>query len=740
MVKGDDNLSLIQRIKILVTNFIVVYIAYFLASGRLLPTGGLESVWLFSALAMWFLTLLSAPWFVPPRDAFVNAISAGVILVTIDLTSVAQFQQELNIIRWAAYAYCTVVVSISLFTLFQYDRDNRSKIGKFTFRITGILGGGEALYTPPALISIVGTYQQNLALAAWLIFLWVLFVVGRPVQRIMYAWRQWRVEGDERETTPTVGTIDRIDHPNIIRVRLSRTDGWKSKALYVAAMPDGGQRFVFALFTQMQGVEVIGTGLCIAPLQEYIDLPTGYVCASHDAEKAAEFIENMSGTKDAELVGFTVENSSIGLIRFEVAASSGLAEGNVVFAKIDGADVFYQILDAETAEESFDQNPRGTHIVRAAQLGNYSAERGFTKFPWLPTMNTPLFAALNRDFPEAKISEGEFEIGKVPSTNIGVIASIDDLVEYHTAILGITGTGKTELALDVVREAASNDVKVFCVDFTGEYRHRLNELNPELPGPTEMEAVDLEEKIYAVETGQYGGQAQKPALKRITDDLSGSTAAQVDAFLRDDEKHLAIFELAEIANTKASLRLTEMYLSSIMDWAKKHRRARKIMIVLEEAHTIIPETFGSGFDRDTQWVVSRIGQIALQGRKYGVGLVVITQRTALVSKTILSQCNTFFTHSLIDQTSLGFLESVYSSQHVRLIPNLGRYEFLAFGKAIRAERPIVLKSEFDQNKKDASDGMRQYLDVDQSQVEGDKSTAPQRMADFAEMADPDDYF
>ena len=121
--------------------------------------------------------------------------------------------------------------------------------------------------------------------------------------------------------------------------------------------------------------------------------------------------------------------------------------------------------------------------------------------------------------------------------------------------------------------------------------------------------------------------------------------------------NLALFELPEITNTKATLRLTELYLSTIMAWAREHRRARQVMIVLEEAHTIVPETFSSGFDSDTQWVVSRIGQIALQGRKYGVGLLVVTQRTALVSKTILSQCNTFFTHSLIDQTSLNFLES-----------------------------------------------------------------------------------
>jgi len=160
------------------------------------------------------------------------------------------------------------------------------------------------------------------------------------------------------------------------------------------------------------------------------------------------------------------------------------------------------------------------------------------------------------------------------------------------------------------------------------------------------------------------------------------TIAQIESFLTSDTERLAIFELAEIANSKATLRLTELYLSAIMDLARKHRKARRILIALEEAHTIIPEVFGAGFDYDTQWVVSRIGQIALQGRKFGVGLLVISQRTALVSKTILSQCNTFLTHSLIDQTSLNFLESVYSAQHTKTIPNLRFLEFLAFGKAI----------------------------------------------------------
>jgi DNA helicase HerA-like ATPase len=320
-------------------------------------------------------------------------------------------------------------------------------------------------------------------------------------------------------------------------------------------------------------------------------------------------------------------------------------------------------------------------------------------------MNTPVFWAKARDFPAAILKPDEFVIGSVPSTNIGVSANIDDLVQFHTAILGVTGTGKTELALDIVREAVKNDFKVFCVDFTGEYKARLNDLNPLFPAPTPAQITDLEYKLFAVETTPFGAPAEKAALKTSLTQIRSSVETQVSGFLTGGER-LAILELTEISNTKATLRITEQYLSTIMAWARKHRQARKVLIVLEEAHTIIPETFSSGFDGDTQWVVSRIGQIALQGRKYGVGLLVISQRTALVSKTILSQCNTFLTHSLIDQTSLTFLESVYSAQHVRSIPNLGRFEFLAAGKAIKAERPILLGRPFDQAKKDASDALR----------------------------------
>ncbi len=693
----------------LLINLAIFWVAFGFATGRPLPTGGLESVWLLSAAALWLLTLLSSPWFLPPRDSLANAIGVVTILVTIDLTPATQFHWQLEAIRWAGVVYGLAIVVLSLAALFLHDKSPKAPSAKLTYRLVGIFGVGEILYTIPAVISIAGAYQSFFVASACLTVLWVFFIIARPVDRVIQAIVQWRAESALPRDSETVGSIARIDHPNIVRVRLNAPSKWEAGSLHVASLADGDQRYVIALFSQTQGLETIGTGLCVATLQDPIPAQAGEVVASREAARVGEFIENLSGSKDAELIGFVVENSNIAGIRFEIANTASLEEGEVVFARMEGRDVFYQILDAETTEESFDQNPRGTQIVRAAQLGCYDPIDGFTKYPWLPAMNTPLFSVSGRQFPVAKLSDREFMLGKVPSTSIEMPANIDDIVEYHTAILGVTGTGKTELALEIVREAVARGVKVFCVDFTGDYRKRLHDLNPVFLGPTADQATALETALFDADTGAYGAGAEKKVLKSQIDALRADTDTQVKAFLEAKDNNLVIFELAEITNTKATLRLTELYLSQIMAWARAHRRVRQIQLVLEEAHTIIPEAFGSGFDHDTQWVVGRIGQIALQGRKYGVGLLVITQRTALVSKTILSQCNTFFTHSLIDQTSLNFLESVYSSQHTRLIPNLPNLHFLAFGKGIRAQRPIMLAKQFDPTKKAASDALRGSL-------------------------------
>ena len=93
---------------------------------------------------------------------------------------------------------------------------------------------------------------------------------------------------------------------------------------------------------------------------------------------------------------------------------------------------------------------------------------------------------------------------------------------------------------------------------------------------------------------------------------------------------------------------------------------------------------------DSKAIVNKIGQIALQGRKYGVGIIVIAQRTANVSKTVLTQCNTIIAFQAFDETSFNFLGNYIGKDFVQALPNLPQYHAIVTGKAVKANIPMII--------------------------------------------------
>ena len=75
---------------------------------------------------------------------------------------------------------------------------------------------------------------------------------------------------------------------------------------------------------------------------------------------------------------------------------------------------------------------------------------------------------------------------------------------------------------------------------------------------------------------------------------------------------------------------------SVQQWTSMEKR-HPIALFCDEAHLYVPERQSSiGTDRISIEIFERI---AKEGRKYGVGLVVISQRPSEVNRTVLSQCN-----------------------------------------------------------------------------------------------------
>ncbi len=723
-----DNLKQKSRVGVFVANTVLAIIVFVVATGTLSPFGTEQGLWLLAAVTYWLFTLVTTPFFTPPKDALANAIATILILAPVSLVSVKHFTIVLSILYWVAIGISLVVVILSLVAIFKRSDGQQSPVGIITYQLSNKLGRGEILFTMVVLISSLGFYQDKIDTALLIMGFWLFMVVIKPVELTLQIYKLFSTALIIEEKD-VVGSILRVDDPNIVKVNLIDTEtSWEHGKVYVSQLSNNKIVHILPLFTQVQNEGVVGTGL----LCEYSDennkeILFGNVYASMNSELSKELVKTLSGEdKTKEIAGLVVENSSIGNIRFQVVRGLNLEEGMVVFCKVQGKKVYYQILDAKTDEENFQTSPYGMHIVSTSQLGSFDEEHGFQKFAWLPEMNQPVFLVDKDDVLEQKMEKGNFTVGKIPSTSFEVPIDLNNLVEYHAAILGVTGTGKTELVLDVIKNALSEEVKVFCVDFTGEYAPRLADSKPQPLRLSEEKIEELEEVLQAVAVGEYGAKKERATLQEFLKTIESDVEKQVDDFLMSEENNLGIFELSEITNTRATLRITEMYLSSIMRWARENRKARRIMIVLEEAHTIIPEVYSAGFDADTQWVVGRIGQIALQGRKYGVGLLIVSQRTALVSKTILSQCNTYFTYGLVDKTSLDYLGGVYSPEHVKAIPNLRTREFLASGKAIKSERPLLVRVDFDQAKLDASKALdTTYEEIRNSRKDNKKEDMPE---------------
>ncbi len=708
-------LSLKQRLIALFIYGAGLYFIGAMATGLWLPTGGGHWVWWGSAIALYLVTTLQAPFFHRPRDVLANAVISAFMLFTIGLSEVQLFRAELEWFRWIALGFVILagacaVVSIAFQDVPQSDSTWRGRVKPVAYRFATSLGNGVVMFTPPALISIFGFHQQQPIAMLWLAALWVLVVSVKPVELGIEAWNLLRRAAIDKAAPEYVGRVTRIDDPNIVRVNLASPASWTPDRLHTARLPGDRYVGVIPLFVQTQDNELIGTGICFdEPANDSI--APGHVWTTGGVS-AEEALQRLAGTESkCHLIGFVVEESNISPIRFEIASAQPIKEGTVVFVRDRGQTIYYQILDAATKEEVFTQNPRGTHIVKASQLGTLE-DGAFKKYGWVPPMNAPVFLP-EKIAPAGPASDGaadEFTLGDVAKTGLTVKAALCDMAEYHTAVLGVTGTGKTELVLDVIKAHLKANRKVFCVDFTGEYKPRLNGHNPQSLELDAANAKKLDDLVTAIEYGQYKSETEKKALDDWMNSTRPGVEKQIATFLESEGASVGIFELPDIANTRATLRATELYLSAIFAWARKYRKARDILIVLEEAHTVIPETVMFGFDKgETQAVVARMSQIALQGRKYGVGLMLVSQRTALVSKTLLSQCNTCVCFAMYDKTGLDYLASVFASDHVRAIPNLRFLQGIAFGKAIKSDRPIIFEIPFDQAKKDASEALNRQL-------------------------------
>ena len=175
--------------------------------------------------------------------------------------------------------------------------------------------------------------------------------------------------------------------------------------------------------------------------------------------------------------------------------------------------------------------------------------------------------------------------------------------------------------------------------------------------------------------------------KDYTPNTEGACKSDLDALLAHwlgHDKPITILDLygvpPDIMTSISGSLLKVVY--DAMFWAQNlpvGSRQQPLLITLEEAHNYLKAGETAISSRTVQ-------TIAKEGRKYGVGLLLVTQRPTEIDETVLSQCGTMIALRMTNKGDRGHISAAVQDElydMVALLPSLRTGEALILGEAVQ---------------------------------------------------------
>lgn len=631
--------------------FITVQLLF---TGNILPTTETRDLWFYSGVFMvLFSILFIEPYYSSPKNVITNAIPLLLVFLSIKNSF------DNPVFWWAATIVLLSLISASISALGFEDKNKSPEHWKniLANRIKDtviIFGQGKVLYSS-VFIYFLLTYHSIQSLHTLTLFIIWFFVLSINPKSLHGSFALLKKEQNKDQ----IGEIFGVQSRKIFLTKLfdDRNNIKKFDIVkFRYSMQDSDDFLMSGIVfdTYLLNKEKWAKVLQLGKITKKCSGSDKNIIYKVTDKKETEDLEKE--LKANSFVGIIIEGSNIGKIKFEYSKKNDdLQEGDLIELTTNSKRLFYQVINGTTEKESLEnRNETGFIKGEAIQLGEWKNEDlSFQKYGWVPSINTPLFRADTSDITVKSFEYPEYKLGIIPNTTLPSVINLSHAVSHHMALLGVTGSGKSFLAREIIKEL-TKDTKIVCVDFTGEWKK-------------ELEKVSLSVAILNKDN--------------------------IDAFLSGTDK-IGIVELPTMSNTVEVIGATEKLFEAIFNFAKKkydEQTPTKISLVLEEAHTIVPEEKFLGVNNwDSKAIVNKMGQIALQGRKYGIGLLVIAQRTANVSKTVLTQCNTVICFQAFDETSFNFLGNYVGKELVQTLPNLKQYSAIVTGKAIKSNVPMII--------------------------------------------------
>jgi hypothetical protein len=129
--------------------------------------------------------------------------------------------------------------------------------------------------------------------------------------------------------------------------------------------------------------------------------------------------------------------------------------------------------------------------------------------------------------------------------------------------------------------------------------------------------------------------------------------------------------------------------------------------VIEEAHNFIPSR-REGVDETPS--LATIRKVITEGRKFGTGLLIISQRPSRLDETTLAQCNSFLVLRIVNPNDKRFVRSVMenlSEDDANILQTFGPGQGIVSGQAVRF--PLLVKVKFDEELRSEAIGDEDFI-------------------------------
>jgi DNA helicase HerA-like ATPase len=221
------------------------------------------------------------------------------------------------------------------------------------------------------------------------------------------------------------------------------------------------------------------------------------------------------------------------------------------------------------------------------------------------------------------------------------------------------------------------------------FKDEVNQQRP--PGKDKKEQEPFNSVINKLETLQRDSRMN--FMLSPWDGATDDFAPVLSQFVGDG-KAVRIVDLSGVPNEVAGIcsAVIARTLFNLKVWQTSEERERDpVLMVCEEAHRYVPNRGEAQYEAAQE----AIRRIAKEGRKYGIGLLLVSQRPSEVESTVLSQCNSWIILRITNDADREHVRAILPDSMAgltKMLSGLRRQEAIFVGQAAILPSRILIRT------------------------------------------------